>query len=180
MSGEAISFGVAYSPADLFALIEGDLRPWVETEKNGRLSIAKDPFEVQELLGEAPGRFRVILAWDGEKSIGHHQTGVVAHELRVIVSHNRGLAAIKGSNLSAGRAGDVPLMKLATDVRDRLRTINLPNNQTSRQLQYLGCEPVSIESEGRSFQLDAYQLTFRLPAAITRLSSRDFRPPANS
>ena len=171
---------MAYSPADLFALIEGDLRPWVEQEKNGRLSIAADPFEVQELLGEAPGRFRVILAWDGDESIGHHRTGVVAHKLRVIVSHNRGLAVLKGSNLSASRANDAPLMRLATEVRDRVRTINLPNIESGRQLQYLGCEPMSIETEGRGFQLDAYQLTFRLPAAITRLSGGDYRPPANS
>jgi hypothetical protein len=159
---------------DLFNLIKGDLAPYLAT-LGGLLSIARDPWEVQELLAEAPGRFRVILAWDGEDTLGDHRSGIVAHKFKAIVSHNRGLALIKGTNLSLNRATDAPLMTLANQVRDRMRTMAFQNNPTSILLQYQGADLVKVDTQTQSLQLDAYELRWRFPAAITVLQPGDFR-----
>lgn len=163
---------IVLNQIDLFGLIKTDL----QAIGGGILvSIARDPWEVQELLAEAPGRFRVIMCWDGEDTIDDHRTGLVAHKFRFIVSQNRGLPVIKGLNLSVGRAGDPALMTLANTVRDRLRTISFPDNKTSILLQYQGSDLVKVETGGMSLNLDAYELRFRFPAAINRVELGDFR-----
>ena len=147
----------------LFDLIREDLRPYVETQLKGIVSIAGDQFEVLELLGEAPGRFRVILSWVGEKPAGKHKdTPVVEHEFRIIVSHNRGLAILRGESQVIGRAGQASLLTHANEVRDRLRRLLFPEGDTEGTMTYGGCDPIEIDDR----QLDAYALTFRLKAAI--------------
>lgn len=167
----------ALNNKELFAKIVADLKPYVTATLYGFLSVARDPFEVIELLGEAPGRFRVILAWDGEDQAGiSARSGVVNHKFRIVVSHNRGLSILRGENRTVARGEDKPLMELANLVRDRARSIALPNNETGRVLEYKGCEPIRAEFEGgRAGMLDAYELKFELKAAITRLAEGDYR-----
>lgn len=158
----------------LFTFIEADLRPYVEGFLKGHLSIAKDPFEVTELLGEGPGRFRVILAWDGEEIVGESgsRSGIVAHRIRAVVSHNRGLSVLKGENIAIKRGNDRSLMALTTLVRDRLRTLTLPAPATSRVLEYQGSDPVSVDADGKVAKLDAFETRWRVYAAMTKAVMR--------
>lgn len=167
----------ALNAKDLFALLRADLEPYVQDTLRGIFSVARDPFEVIELLGEAPGRFRVILAWEGEEPLGELATsGIAAHTFKVVVSHNRGLSILRGENRSGGTRDERPLLELAQLVRDRLRSAVMPNQDTGRRLQYRGCSPVRAEVEGAALtQLDAYELRFTLPAALTRFAAEDLR-----
>lgn len=161
----------------LFALLVADLEEYVVDALHGIFSVARDPFEVIELLGEAPGKFRVILAWEGEESIGTRpQSGIVKHRFKVVVSHNRGLSILRGENRTVARGDDPPLMELAQLVRDHLRSALLPDGETGIQLEYAGCDPIRAETtQGLAAQLDAFELTFRLPAALTRFTEDDRR-----
>jgi hypothetical protein len=96
----------------------------------------------------------------------------VKHKLKAVVSHNRGLSILRGENRTVTRGEDKPLMELAQLVRDRLRTALLPNGETGRALEYRGCSPIRAETaQGLAAQLDAYELTFELVAALTRFSA---------
>lgn len=170
----------ALNAEELFALIKGDLKPYVEGTLSGIFSEARDPFEVIELLGEAPGRFRVILAWDGENPAAGTLpiSGIGTHKLKVVVSHNRGLSILRGVSLHAAEAGRPSLMTLTRQVRDRLRTLLFSPSDTSRRLAYQGATPIRAEIEGKATQLDAYELNFELTAALTRFAAEDFRVAA--
>ncbi|MGC3991693.1 MAG: hypothetical protein QM796_18780 [Chthoniobacteraceae bacterium] len=161
---------IAFNQIDIFTMVKTQLAALVQQQK-GVLSIATNPGEVMELLGEAPGRFRVILNWTGEHTQGDYRSGIVKHTLQVIVSQNRGLAAIKGANLSVTRAGDPPLMTLANQVRDSLRALVLPD-QTSKLLHYLHTEPTHHEHH----PLDAYTQTYAIFSAIPE---PDYTPVPN-
>lgn len=147
---------------DLLKLIEAHLRQFVEVAEKGYLSIARDPLEIIEQLGQAPGRFRTILNWAGESPQGHKTSGIVRHTFQVIVSHNRGLSIIKGLNLTTGRAGDKPLITLCGNVRDLLRTLRFPDGVTSISLEYGGTEPIAVDGT----QIDAFTQTWTLIAAL--------------
>lgn len=153
---------VAIDNLNIFALLKDALRPFVETTKKGVFSTAGDQLEVLQLLGESPGRFRVILAWEGEETIGQHSSGIVQHEIHVIVSHNRGLSILRGENLSVRRADDPSLMALTNEVRDLVRSLVLPNLRTSKLFEYGGAKAVVVEGT----PIDAYRLTFAIKAAI--------------
>jgi len=172
----------ALNAKDLFALLVADLAPYVKDTLHGLFSVARDPFEVIELLGEAPGRFRVILSWEGEEPVGTRpQSGIVRHRLKAVVSHNRGLSILRGENRTVARGEDAPLMELAQLVRDRLRSALLPEGDTAHQLEYAGTEPIRAETtQGLAAQLDAFEINFRLLAALTRFADADRRelPPA--
>ena len=154
---------------DLFGILSGLLRPWIEQEQHGLFSIAPDPFAVIELLAEAPGKFRTILCWQGEEPMGDHRSGIVKHTFRVTVSHNRGLPFLRGASLSAPLPGTRPLMEIASTVRDFLRTLTIADERTSHLLEYAGCTPVTVDAEGKTYQLDAYELTFKVIAALPKI-----------
>lgn len=163
----------ALNAKDVFSLLAADLGSYVRETLNGIFSVARDPFEVIELLGEAPGRFRVILSWEGEEPAGTSpRSGIVKHKLKAVVSHNRGLSILRGENRTVARGEDKPLLEIASLVRDRLRTSRLPNTDTGRELEYRGCAPIRAETaQGLAAQLDAYELTFELVASLTRFEA---------
>ncbi len=147
---------------ELFKLIADDLTAFAPAVK-GVFSRARDPFEVIELLGESPGKFRVILLWTGEDIAGDsRRSGVVETKFSVTVSHNRGLGIVQGGNLTVGRGTEPPLQELLGLVRERLRSLVLPDVTTARLLEYIGCEPVKYEGA----PLDAYELRFATFAAL--------------
>lgn len=154
----------ALAAEDLMKQIHEHLVPFVETASKGYLSIARDPLEIIEQLGQAPGRFRCILHWAGEAPAPdtHKDSGIVTHTFQIIVSHNRGLSIVKGANLFLARGNDKPLMTLCGDVRDLLRTLRFPKDVTSVTLAYAGTEPVAVDGT----QIDAYTQTWQLTAAL--------------
>lgn len=153
------------TPAELFNLLATDLAAYAElAEVKALFSRAKDPFHVVELLGEGPGRFRIILAWLGEDREGAgHRSGIVKHRFTVTVSMGRGLSIMAGKNLTVARGDDLPLLDRVAGVRDRVRSCPFPVDDTEKLMEYAGAEPVAYEG----MILDAYQLTFFLRAALT-------------
>lgn len=146
----------------LYNFIASDLKAFTE-RMNGIFSRAADPFEVIELLGESPGKFRVILMWAGEEPAGEsRRSGIVESKFTITVSNNRGLPLMKGANLSLPRGTTTPLMGRVAAVRDHLRVMTLPVEVTSGQLEYLGATPVKYEGA----PLDAYELNFNTYAAL--------------
>ena len=152
----------ALTAQDIMRQIHEALTPFVETAKKGYLSIARDPFEIIEQLGQAPGRFRAILSWGGEKLEGHRASGIVTHTLQVVVSHNRGLSILKGENLFLARGDDDSLVQLNGEVRDLLRGLRFPVKITDERLTYAGTEPVAVDGT----QLDAFTQTWTIRATL--------------
>jgi len=150
------------SAQHLMRQIHEALTPFVETAKKGYLSIARDPLEIIEQLGQAPGRFRAILSWGGEKPEGHRASGIVTHTFLIVVSHNRGLSILKGENLFLARGDDDSLVVLNAEVRDLLRALRFPNLITDRTLTYGGTEPVAVDGT----QIDAFTQTWTLRATL--------------
>ena len=156
----------ALSAQDLLKRLYTELWPFVEVHAKGHLSIARDPYEVIELLGQAPGSFRVILNWTGEHLAPdtNRDTGVVVHEFQVTVSHNRGLSIISGASaFIPDRPGeDKTLVALTVIVRDKLRGLRFPGGVTDEVLTYVGTEPVAVDKT----PLDAFTQTWTLMAIL--------------
>ncbi len=150
-----------YTTTDIFDAIQADLQPFMAAQK-GLISIAKDPYEVLELLGYQPGTLRVIIAWDGEEAIGHESSGIAKQLISVLVSRNRGLSVLKGDSLSASGGAWESLTKLTGQVRDRLRRLRFPEASTSEQLAFEGTETVVVEN----YPLDAFRIKFSLKIAL--------------
>ena len=154
---------ISAMPAEeLLRTIERHLTPFVTVAEKGFLSIARDPLEIFEQLGQAPGRFRTILNWAGEQPAGHKDSGIVKHTFQVVVSHNRGLSVLKGLNLGTARADDKPLYALSGSVRDLLRSLRFPDEVTSTALEYGGTEPNAVDGT----MIDAVTQTWTLIATL--------------
>lgn len=154
----------ALSAEQLSLIIFEALKPYVEISQKGRLSVARDPLDIIELLGEGPGTFRVIIAWSGEKPQGNKYSGIVEHEWRVVVSANRGLPLLTGSNLFLPRSTTTgpTLIEWHSRVRDILRQLQFPDRITEKVLTYAGAEPDAINGQ----LIDSYTQTWRLIAAL--------------
>jgi len=157
----------ALAAEDIMRSIYEALVPFVETAQKGHLSIARDPLEIIEQLGQAPGRFRAILSWGGEKPEGHRASGIVTHTLQLVVSHNRGLSILKGENLFLARGDDASLVRLCGQIRELMRALRFPAKITDERLTYAGTEPVAVDGT----QIDAFTQTWTLRATL---------PPANT
>jgi hypothetical protein len=155
--------------AELYNHIATDLQAKVE-ELGGVFSRARDPFEVIELLSNAPGKFRVIFADLGDEKAGEaKRPAFVTCAYTVTLSMNRGLPMIKGSAISLPREGGAPsLLAMCDTIADWLRGLTLPDG-TSGHLDYQGRDPVKYEG----VTLDAYELRF---SCIRGLSSITARP----
>jgi hypothetical protein len=152
----------ALSAQEIMQRIYDSLKPVVEQNLKGHLSIARDPLEVIEQLGQSPGSFRAILNWAGEAPTGHKDSGIVIHSIQITVSHNRGLSIIRGSNLFLGRGDNPALVVLSDQVRRLMRRLRFPNQVTSVTLEYGGTDPVGVDGS----MIDAFTQTWRLTAAV--------------
>jgi hypothetical protein len=153
----------ALSAEDLSKQIFQALEPYVVINQGGHLSVARDPLDIIELLGEGAGTFRVIIAWNGEKPQGHKYSGIVEHEWRVVISQNRGLPHLSGSGLFLGRNDGAPtLVAQASRVRELLRSLRFPDRITEKILTYAGTEADAVNGQ----LIDSFTQTWRLIAAL--------------
>jgi len=155
----------ALTAGQLLQRMYDHLKPYVELAQRGHLSVARDPYEVVEQLGQAPGSFRCILLWSGEKMTDgtNRDSGIVTHEFLVTVSHNRGLSLISGASAFLPRNNDTaPLVTLHAAVRDKLRGMRFDDGVTDRILTYRGCDPVALDGK----PIDAFTQTWNLTAIL--------------
>jgi hypothetical protein len=145
----------------LFASIAQQLEPAVNAF-GGKFSVAQDPFQVMELLGQGPNTFRVILHDDGEDRAGDSTfPAATLHRYKVTVSTNRGLPLMAGKPVVEPDATNASLLARTNAVRDAMRAFTFPACTWGR-LSYQGRNTVVYDGA----RLDAYELTFTLLAAL--------------
>jgi hypothetical protein len=139
----------------------------------GAVSIAKDPWNVLELLAESPAGFRCILHWAGDKLLGdQEELPLLTSRLEVILSYNLGLTATAESALvEKSPLTDRPsLLRLVAIVRERVLQKLWPADFTEEQIRYVGTDPVGTP-EG--IPLAAYRLVFELDHAGPEFTNED-------
>jgi hypothetical protein len=153
-------------PHQIVNHLKAKLDAWARGHR-GQVSIAKDAWNVLELLAECPAGFRVIVHWAGDKNIGN-QDGIenlpmVTALIQVTLSNNLGLTAKPEQALAENVPGrQMPLLKLIGLARERIFKITWPES-IAESIRYVGCDPVGTP-EG--VPLAAYVLTFELDHAL--------------
>lgn len=143
----------------------------VVTSNKGKVYIAKDPWNVLELLAESPSGFRCILHWAGDKLLGEQEDlPLMTSRLEVILSCNLGLTAAAETALVEESAitARPSLLNLVNKVRERMLQKLWPADYTEEQIRYVGTDPVGTP-EG--VPLAAYRLVFELDHAAPEFSS---------
>lgn len=146
------------------------LATWGTAEKL-RVSVARDPFDVLEVLTVGPEDALIIVQWDGDDpedpEFGEDEAtaGPARQNLNVIVGAGLGLSAQKDWRLIAGRGSRKSVLRRVDEARAFVLSLRFPDDETSlRRLQYRGTEPMSTPD---GIPLAAYRMRFSLLAAIT-------------
>ena len=159
-------------PDQIVAALVNGLSPWAKKQK-ARVSVARDPFEVIELLGADTPGLRLVVHWAGDDPLGEQ----MAHVLEIVLGLNLGLTATPDKALVSGSAGRPALYQLISDLRVAVLAVEFPSLATESYLEYAGTKPL-VTPEG--VPLAAYTLRFTLDAAIQTPPSTtpaNFRPP---
>ena len=160
----------------LRALVNG-LTPWAAAHK-AKPSIARDPFEVLELLGADTPGLRLVVHWAGDEPLGDQmeQAPLVTTTLEVVLGLNLGLTATPDRQLLTGGAARPPLYQLISDLRVAVLAIEFPNLATTAFVSYAGTRPLATP-EG--VPLAAYGSRFTLESVLPGppgLLPASFRP----
>jgi hypothetical protein len=140
-------------------------------QNRGTVHLAKDPWNVLELLAENPAGFRCIVHWAGDKNIGNRDgvenLPLVTAILQVTLSNNLGLTASPEQALAEAVPGRQPLLQLLGLAREKVLRITWPENLCD-PIRYVGTDPVGTP-EG--VPLAAYMMTFELDHALPDYAS---------
>jgi hypothetical protein len=133
---------------------------------SGRTSIARDPFNVFELLKANTQGYLVILHWGGDENIAEdapESVVLLRHKLEVIIGFSLGLTARPDAALIQTVGARPPLFQQVDNLRQLLMGFTFPTDsgQTAGQLSYIGTHPV-VTPDG--VVMAAYQLNFGLRA----------------
>jgi hypothetical protein len=153
------------SPAGLLLLLEARLAPFCAARK-GLLSLAGDPGDLMEALGEGPKTFRVVLNWAGDDDqTGQAEVGIVTNKLEVWLIKAKGLRLKPGDHLVRGAA---PFLSLLSDLRAWLRAMEWPADVTDQTLLYRGAQQFEPEL-ALLLPTTGYKLTFELTTVVPHL-----------
>ncbi len=160
------------------AILNG-LTPWATLHKAKPL-VARDPFEVLELLGADPPGLRLVVHWAGDEPLGEQmeQAPLVTTTLDIVLGLNLGLTATPDKQLLTGGALRPALYQLISDLRVAVLAIQFPNLATTDFLSYAGTRPLAAPD---GVPLAAYTSRFTLNSVLPTPASTnpaDFRPPA--
>ena len=164
------------TPADILRAIQADLVEWASTT-NGHISIAKDPWNVLEILAESPTGLRVILHWAGDKQLGDvDDLPLATASVEVILGYAMGLGKDPGSDLVTAQFNARPaVLDLVSDLRGRLLSLDMDsdpqnNDEAAETLRYIGTDPVTLPD---GTPTHAYRLKFELDHALPEYSVRE-------
>ena len=166
-------------PDQIVLAIVNGLAPWAAAHQ-AKTSIARDPFEVLELLAaDSPG-LRLVVHWAGDEPLGDQmaQAPLVTTALEIVLGLNLGLTATPDRQLLTGGAARPALYQLVSDLRLAVLAIEFPNLATTAFLAYGGTRPVA-SPEG--VPLAAYTSRFTLESVVPTPPSTlaaSFRPLA--
>ena len=148
---------------EIVAAMQADLLPWVTTQK-GKLSIAKDLWNVLEILCQGPQGLQVIVAWAGDSEEGgQDQEPLSTNNLEVVIGYNLGLDAAPDAGLVKSTVARPSLLKLVDDLRAHVLTLQFPEDETSQFLAYGGTVPVTMPN---GIPLAAYRIRTRLTTKV--------------
>lgn len=152
------------NPEDLIVALESHLKTWA-VPQNARVSLAGDPAHVLDLLLDGPRHWRIILGWGGEESVNEYDySGIVTHTVEVYTAFHMGLSSNPGEALLVSRDHRDSLIKIHSQVVQRVREHVFPDNQQSARIwNYRGSDPVVLPS---GYPTASYRARFRLEAAL--------------
>jgi hypothetical protein len=163
------------TPADILRVIQADLKEWAGTVR-GQISIAKDPWNVLEILAESPSGLRAILHWAGDRQLGDQDDAPLASaNVEVILGYAMGLSKDPGSDLVNPQFNARPaVLDLVSELRGRLLSLDFdsdPENadESAETLRYVGTEPVTLPD---GTPTHAYRLKFELDHALPEYTGR--------
>lgn len=152
--------------------LHDELEDWARSRQM-RVSMARDPFDVLEVLAIGPRDAVIIVADAGDEPVDpdlgdvDREDGVVGpvnQLLEVTVGQGLGLDVVKDWRLIAGRGNRKSVLRHVNEVRAFVLSLVYPDNdETTRRLSYRGREPV-VTPEG--VPLAAYKLRFGLIASV--------------
>ncbi|MFA5058267.1 MAG: hypothetical protein WC485_09155 [Opitutaceae bacterium] len=159
---------------EIMQAIHADLADWVGEHK-GTLSVAKDPWNVLELLTQGPAGFLVVLHWAGDDALGEQEQDPLAgNQIDVIVGYNLALEPQPEVALFKPRGTRPALLALVNDCRARVLSMVFPDDhETTRALGYGGAEAVTLPN---GWPLAAYKFRVRLDAAVDVDDQREVTP----
>ena len=157
------------TPSDLLTLLYTNLTAWVSARK-GYLSLAGDPGEVIEALTDAPGSFRVVLSWAGDDDqTGQALGGIVDNTFEVWLIKAKGLRIKPGEHLIKG---EPPFLKLLSDLREELRSLEFPEEVTNCYLLYKGAKQFEPEL-ALQMPTVGWKMTFELTSALPGVEHKE-------
>ena len=127
-----------------------------------QVSIARDPFNVFELLNAGTQNYVLVLNWAGDEQINDIPIiPLLRHNLEIVFGYNLGLTARPDLALIKPIGNRPSLYQALDDIRALLLSVQFGTNQTGMYLEYKGTEPV-VTPDG--IPLAAYRLAFGLRA----------------
>jgi len=163
------------SPDLIIEKARAALASWAPA-KGARISLARDPFDVLELLTVGPREALIVLAWGGDEpydlGLGETDAGsdddnvspVATQIIEVTVGQGLGLDAIKDWGLIAGKGSRPSVLKRVANVRGFMLSLLFPDDETTmRRFSYRGCDPWSTPD---GIPLAAFKLRFGLVAVV--------------
>ncbi|MCC6915671.1 MAG: hypothetical protein IT566_18380 [Rhodospirillaceae bacterium] len=106
----------------LLRLTEDALAPLIADE-GGTLTVGTDPAHVMGLLSNGPGKWRVILLWEGATAIPDTRGSAARGRVAVILQQARGLSVKPGNDTHRTRAGDMPILDRSEQVAAWVRSL---------------------------------------------------------
>ena len=162
----------AYSPAELLNLYKTDLNDWASKNK-AVVFIAKDPWNILELLAQSPAGMRIILAWAGDQALGEQVQAIGStNKLEVILSYNLGLTVQPDAALLQASADRPALLDIISDLRNRVLSLCVPDAETGVDLSARYVEG-DIVTTPDGIPLSAYKLKFEFDAAFPDYDMRE-------
>jgi hypothetical protein len=163
------------TPEAIITKVRDALNTW-GGDKGARVSLARDPFDVLELLTVGPMEALICLSWGGDElfdlGLGETDAGTdddnvspaATQILEVTVGQGLGLNVVKDWRLIAGKGNRPGVLARVNAVRAHILSLLLPNDETTlRRFSYRGCDPWSTPD---GVPLAAFKLKFGLVAAV--------------
>lgn len=152
-------------PDQILESVKKDLDDWAATLAGAKVqvSVARDPYNVLELLVQGPAGLCVVIHWAGDEGNGKIGDPKADNLIEVIVGYNLGLTIPLDQALYKSTANRPSLLKYVNDVRARLLTIQFTADETRQFTFYSGCEPIVLPD---GVPLAAYRMKARLDAIV--------------
>lgn len=144
----------------LVSAVESALRTQVEAA-GGKVEVAESLEEAQKALDQSPGRWRVILHWEGFGDHPEARFGMTFHQLATVVQAPRGLAH-KPSPISPAPGQSASVSDRIESVRQWMSALRFPDGTGADDAGFaLGGSQWLPSSTGTA----AHVLNWRLQAA---------------